>query len=109
MGFVGSTGSGKTTTADIILGLLEAQKGSLEVDGKIITKENSRTWQKSIGYVPQFIFLSDDSISANIAFGIEPKNINQEAVKKRLKSLIYMNLLLMNYQINIKPLLVKGG
>lgn len=85
VGFVGSTGSGKTTTADIILGLLEAQKGSLEVDGKIITKENSRNWQKSIGYVPQFIFLSDDSISANIAFGIEPKNIDQEAVEKAAK------------------------
>ncbi len=85
VGFVGSTGSGKTTTADIILGLLEAQKGTLEVDGEIITKKNSRTWQKSIGYVPQFIYLSDDSISANIAFGIDPKNINQEAVEKAAK------------------------
>ena len=68
IGFVGPTGSGKTTTADLILGLLEAQKGKLEVDGKIITRENSRSWQRSIGYVPQNIYLSDDTIAANIAF-----------------------------------------
>ena len=59
----------ETTTVDIILGLLEAQKGTLEVDGKIISKQNSRAWQKSIGYVPQHIYLSDDTIAANIAFG----------------------------------------
>ena len=82
VGLVGSTGSGKTTTVDIILGLLEAQKGILEVDGKIITKENSREWQRLIGYVPQHIYLSDDTIAANIAFGENPKTINMETVKK---------------------------
>ena len=85
VGLVGATGSGKTTTVDIILGLLEAQKGSLEVDGKIITKQNSRSWQRSIGYVPQHIYLSDDSIAANIAFGSEPKDIDQAAVEKASK------------------------
>ena len=85
VGLVGATGSGKTTTVDIILGLLEAQKGTLEVDGKIITKQNSRAWQRSIGYVPQHIFLSDDTVAANIAFGVEPKNINQAAVEKACK------------------------
>jgi ATP-binding cassette, subfamily B, bacterial PglK len=79
---IGATGSGKTTTVDIILGLLEAQSGTLEVDGKIITKQNSRTWQRSIGYVPQHIFLADDTLAANIAFGVEPKDINQETVEK---------------------------
>ena len=63
----------KSTTVDIILGLLEAQKGTLEVDNTVITKQNFKNWQKSIGYVPQHIYLSDDSIAANIAFGIEPK------------------------------------
>ncbi|MDB3938917.1 ABC transporter ATP-binding protein/permease [Candidatus Pelagibacter sp.] len=85
IGLVGSTGSGKTTTVDIILGLLEAQKGTLEIDKQIITKQNSRAWQKSIGYVPQYIYLSDDTIAANIAFGVEAKDINQEAVEKASK------------------------
>jgi len=85
VGLVGVTGSGKTTTVDIILGLLEAQKGTLEVDGKIITKQNSRSWQRSIGYVPQHIYLSDDTVASNIAFGVEPKDIDQEAVEKASK------------------------
>jgi ATP-binding cassette, subfamily B, bacterial PglK len=85
VGFIGATGSGKTTTVDIILGLLEAQKGTLEVDGQIITKENSKAWQRSIGYVPQHIYLSDDTIAANIAFGIDHQDINQEAVEKASK------------------------
>ena len=85
VGLVGATGSGKTTTVDIILGLLEPQKGTLEIDGKIIRKQNSRSWQRSIGYVPQQIFLADDTIAANIAFGLEPKEINQEAVEKASK------------------------
>jgi len=85
VGLVGATGSGKTTTIDIILGLFEAQKGTLEVDGKIITKENSRSWQKSIGYVPQHIYLSDGTIAANIAFCVDSNDINQEAVEKAAK------------------------
>ncbi len=85
VGLVGATGSGKTTMVDIILGLLQPQKGNIEVDGKIITKKNSRSWQSSIGYVPQNIYLSDDSISSNIAFGVEPKDLNQEDVEKASK------------------------
>ena len=85
VGFVGSTGSGKTTTVDIILGLLEAQKGTLEVDGKVITGKNVRSWQRSIGYVPQFIHLSDDTVEANIAFGVEKEFINFDAVEKASK------------------------
>ena len=82
VGFVGPTGSGKTTTVDIILGLLEPQKGTLEVDGQIITKENMRSWQSSIGYVPQNIYLTDDTIASNIALGVGPKDINQDRVEK---------------------------
>ena len=85
VGFIGATGSGKTTTVDIILGLLEVQRGSLEVDGQIISKQNVRSWQRSIGYVPQHIYLADDTVAANIAFGIELKNINQELVVKAAK------------------------
>ena len=65
--------------------MLEAKKGTLEVDGKIITKNNRRDWQQSIGYVPQNIYLSDDTIAANIAFGTEYKDIDQEAVERAAK------------------------
>ena len=85
VGLIGVTGSGKTTTVDIILGLLEAQKGTLEVDGTIVNQQNNRSWQRSIGYVPQHIYLSDDTIIANIAFGVEPKDINLEAIEKASK------------------------
>ena len=77
IGFVGPTGSGKTTTIDIILGLLEPQKGTLEVDGNVIDAKNVRSWQSLIGYVPQNIFLSDDTIESNIAFGINTKHVDK--------------------------------
>jgi ABC-type multidrug transport system fused ATPase/permease subunit len=82
VGLMGPTGCGKTTTIDIILGLLESQKGTLEVDGKVITKKNIRSWQRLIGYVPQHIYFSDDTVAANIAFGVEFKDINQNSVEK---------------------------
>ena len=85
VGLVGATGSGKTTTVDIILGLLIAQRGTLEVDDKIISKQKIRAWQKSIGYVPQSIYLSDDTIAANIAFGVDPKDMNLKAIKRASK------------------------
>ena len=85
VGIIGATGSGKTTIVDLILGLLEIQKGTLEVDGNLITKENIRSWQRTIGYVPQHIYLSDDTIAANIAFGLDPQNIDQKAVERAAK------------------------
>jgi ABC-type multidrug transport system fused ATPase/permease subunit len=85
IGLIGATGSGKSTIVDIILGLLQAQKGTLEVDGKLITKKNLRSWQKLIGYVPQNIFLIDDTIAANIAFGIEKDDIDQQKLENASK------------------------
>ncbi len=82
VGIVGATGSGKTTMVDIILGLLESQKGFLEIDGQVITKKNVRSWQRIIGYVPQSIYLTDDTIAANIAFGVEPKSIDLQNIEK---------------------------
>jgi len=85
IGFVGPTGSGKTTTVDLILGLLNPQEGALLVDGQVISLHNLRQWQRAIGYVPQQIFLSDDSVAANIAFGIEPKNIDYKSIERAAK------------------------
>ena len=82
VGLIGPTGCGKTTTVDIILGLLEPKNGTLEVDGKVITEQNSKAWQRLIGYVPQQIYLSDDTIMANIAFGVEYKDIDQDMIKQ---------------------------
>ena len=85
IGLVGATGSGKTTTADILLGLLEPQKGVLQVDEKIITKQNAKSWQRSIGYVPQYIYLADDTVAANIAFGVDTKDINFNSIERASK------------------------
>ena len=85
VGFVGASGSGKTTTVDMILGLLEPQEGTLNIDGQPITTANRRRWQRAIGYVPQHIYLADDSVVANIAFGVNAKEIDQEAVERAAK------------------------
>jgi ABC-type multidrug transport system fused ATPase/permease subunit len=81
VGIVGSTGSGKTTTIDIILGLLKPQKGTLKVDDLVIDQNNYRDWQKLIGYVPQDIYLSDETLAANIAFGVDNKDMSQQSVE----------------------------
>ena len=81
-GLVGATGSGKTTTVDIILGLLTPGQGALKVDGTPITADNVRAWQRTIGYVPQHIYLADDTVAANIAFGLPPERIDQTAVER---------------------------
>jgi len=80
IGLVGPTGSSKTTLVDLILGLIEPQQGSITVDGIDIDDSNRRQWQKSIGYVPQEIYLADASIAANIAFGVEPALIDYDAI-----------------------------
>lgn len=86
VGIVGKTGSGKTTLVDIILGLLEAEDGSFEVDGQKISQNNIQNWQKLIGYVPQDIFLSDCSIKENIALGINTKDINLQQIENVSKT-----------------------
>lgn len=80
VGFVGTTGAGKTTLVDIILGLLRPTEGSLRIGGKDITDGNLRAWQNALGYVPQDIFLTDSSIAENIALGIPLELIDREAV-----------------------------
>lgn len=82
--FIGESGAGKTTLVDIILGVLTPEKGRLLVDGKSIHIQR-KVWQQKIGYIPQFIYLSDDSIRRNVAFGIEEDQISDEEVWRALK------------------------
>lgn len=81
VGFAGTTGAGKTTLIDILLGLLVPQSGSMKVDQVEISKTNVRAWQSLIGYVPQDIYLIDDTIQSNIAFGIPESEIDVQRVK----------------------------
>tara|TARA_R110000850_G_scaffold102658_1_gene212011 strand:- start:2246 stop:4072 length:1827 start_codon:yes stop_codon:yes gene_type:complete len=85
IGLVGSTGSGKSTTVDLILGLLTPGDGVLEVDGTPINSTNVRKWQRSIGYVPQHIFLADDTVAGNIAFGLPAEERDHDAIIKAAK------------------------
>lgn len=85
VGIVGGTGAGKTTMVDLILGLLSPASGALVVDGIRITPDNMRSWQASVAYVPQAIFLTDDSIAANIAFGVPKAEIDMAAVQRAAK------------------------
>jgi ATP-binding cassette, subfamily B, bacterial PglK len=80
--FVGSTGSGKTTLVDILLGLLDPEEGSVRVDGVPVGPSNVSTWRRKIGYVPQSIFLCDDTITRNIAFGLPDAEIDRDAVDR---------------------------
>jgi ABC-type multidrug transport system fused ATPase/permease subunit len=82
VGLVGATGSGKTTAIDVMLGLLTPQSGRLLVDGHPITRANLRAWQRAVGYVPQQVFLADDTVAGNIAFGIPQDQIDLAAVAR---------------------------
>ena len=85
VGFVGPTGSGKSTTVDTILGLLSPHEGEVRIDSKALDASNCREWQKNIGYVPQHIYLSDASIEANIAFNEHKNHIDKAAVIRAAK------------------------
>ena len=80
VGFVGQTGCGKTTLVDVLMRLLVPEQGEILVDGAPIA--DSRSWQKNFGYVPQQIYLSDDTIAANIAFGIPEEQRDYDAIRR---------------------------
>ena len=85
IGIVGPSGSGKSTLINILLGLIEPQQGEMKIDNTILNYKNRRSWQNTIGFVAQDIFLSDRSIAENVAFGISKKEINLDKVKKALE------------------------
>lgn len=82
IGIVGGTGAGKTTIADIVLGLLSPTSGHVAADGVVIGEHNRRQWQDSVGYVPQDIFLIDATIAENIAFGIAGPKIDRQRMEE---------------------------
>ena len=83
--FVGQTGSGKTTLVDVILGLLEPEHGQVCLDGRDILNDLP-AWQKNIGYIPQFIYLTDDTIRHNIALGINDKEIDEHQLWEAVRA-----------------------
>ena len=85
VGFVGTSGAGKSTLIDLLLGLLKADEGIVLVDAQDI-QHNLRAWHKKIGYVPQSIFLTDDTLMRNIAFGVADDQIDESAVIKSIKA-----------------------
>lgn len=85
IGIVGSSGSGKSTAVNLLLGLVSVEQGELLIDGVPITRQNERAWRNSIGFVPQSIFLSEGSILENVAFGLPIKDIDVNQVKKAIQ------------------------
>lgn len=85
VGFVGVSGAGKSTLVDILLGLLTPDEGEVRVDGKNI-QENLRNWQDQIGYVPQSIYLTDDTLRRNVAFGLSDEYIDDFAVQRAIQA-----------------------
>lgn len=95
IGLVGPSGSGKSTLVDVLLGLLKPNHGNLKIDGITLNKKNLRSWQNTIGFVAQNIFLSEGSIAENVAFGIPKDEINFDQVNKAL-DLSHLNNLIEN-------------
>jgi ABC-type multidrug transport system fused ATPase/permease subunit len=83
IGLIGTSGSGKSTFVDVLLGLFEPSIGQIKVDGKSIYRDLSG-WRKIVGYVPQDVYLFDDTLERNIAYGIENSSIDQESLKRSL-------------------------
>ncbi|MEA5573572.1 ABC transporter ATP-binding protein [Calothrix sp. UHCC 0171] len=84
IGIIGKSGSGKTTLVDVILGLFTPQSGDIKVDG-VSVYDNLRAWQNILGYVPQSIFLIDDTLERNIAFGTPDNLIDQDRLRKAIE------------------------
>jgi ATP-binding cassette subfamily B protein len=82
VGFIGTTGTGKSTLLDVIMGLLIPTSGEIQVDGKKIVSDDYRSWQRNIAHVPQNIYLSDCSLAENIAFGVSSDSIDFDRVRK---------------------------
>lgn len=93
VGLIGATGSGKSTTMDLLMGLLRPTEGRILVDGKAVTEASVRSWQRNIAHVPQSVFLADATVAENIAFGIprnriEPSRVREAARKAQIADFV---------------------
>ena len=85
VGIIGGSGAGKSTAVDVLLGLLAPAEGRVTVDGVDI-RDNLRGWQNLVGYVPQSIYLCDDSLRENVAFGVPPEEIDEPALERAIRA-----------------------
>jgi ABC-type multidrug transport system fused ATPase/permease subunit len=86
VGITGRSGAGKSTLMDLMLGLLQPERGTISVDGVAINRGNIAAWQRAIGYVPQHIYLADTTLAQNIAFGVDPEDIDMAAVERAARA-----------------------
>ncbi len=86
IGLVGASGSGKTTLVDLLLGLYEPESGHIRIDGTTLSEATVGAWRHLVGYVPQHIFLCDDTIANNIAFGVKPEDVDCSAVEQAART-----------------------
>lgn len=84
VGIVGTSGAGKSTLVDVLLGLLDVREGKILADGQDV-REHYRSWLKNIGYIPQMIFMLDDTIRKNVAFGVKDEEIDEDRIWEVLK------------------------
>jgi ATP-binding cassette, subfamily B, bacterial PglK len=113
IGLIGRSGAGKTTLVDAVLGLLTPQSGDITIDGTSIYT-NLRAWQNSIGYVPQSIFLIDDTLERNIAFGvsdgdIDPQRLEQAIIAAQLEELVAQLPHGLHTMLGERGVLLSGG
>jgi ABC-type multidrug transport system fused ATPase/permease subunit len=85
VGLIGGSGAGKSTAVDVLLGLLEPTEGRVTVDG-IDIRDNLRGWQNLVGYVPQSIYLCDESLRENVAFGVPPEEVDEQALERAIRA-----------------------
>lgn len=105
--FVGSSGAGKTTVVDMLLGLLKPERGSIRVDDKDVFS-NLSAWQRTIGYIPQSIYLADETLRSNIAFGVPEKEIDDDQVIHALE-LAQLGDLLNTLPLGLETVLGENG
>jgi len=84
--FVGASGAGKTTIVDLLIGLLEPTSGTIDLDGQPLVGDRLVKWRRAIGYIPQQVYLCDDSVLRNIAFGVEDSHIDRDRAERAIEA-----------------------